>query len=84
MKRTKIIVKVIIKKDSISEKVKSFVALIVQELEMLKNLLKRHPKSYTLWSYREWVVVQSVAIDKKLSLKGIQDNLRVQAVDKEF
>lgn len=40
-------------------------AVINKEFELVTILLKRHPKSYTLWSFREWLVLESLRLDQE-------------------
>jgi len=39
-------------------------SLLHREFELITGLIKRHPKSYTLWTYRQWLVIESERIDK--------------------
>jgi geranylgeranyl transferase type-2 subunit alpha len=52
-------------------------ALLNREFELNTGLIKRHPKSYTLWSYREWLVLESERIDA-------QHGTAINAIQREF
>lgn len=38
--------------------------LLMNELQLVTGLLKRSPKSYSLWSYRQWLVLECRTLER--------------------
>ncbi|CAK58490.1 unnamed protein product (macronuclear) [Paramecium tetraurelia] len=64
---------------------KQLVKLIQSEFMLIAILLKQHPKSYTLWTHRQWMVLRSQEIDQLISSINQDNQLKlIEAIKQEY
>ncbi|CAD8141636.1 unnamed protein product [Paramecium pentaurelia] len=64
---------------------KQLVKLIQSEFMLIAILLKQHPKSYTLWTHRQWMVLRSQEIDQLISSINQENQFKlIEAIKQEY
>ncbi|CAD8047905.1 unnamed protein product [Paramecium primaurelia] len=64
---------------------KQLVKLIQSEFMLITILLKQHPKSYTLWTHRQWMVLRSQEIDQLISQINQENQFKlIEAIKQEY
>ncbi|CAD8144406.1 unnamed protein product [Paramecium pentaurelia] len=64
---------------------KQLLKLIQSEFMLITILLKQHPKSYTLWTHRQWMVLRSQEIDQLISSINQDNQFKlIEAIKQEY
>ncbi|CAD8137211.1 unnamed protein product [Paramecium octaurelia] len=64
---------------------KQLLKLIQSEFMLIAILLKQHPKSYTLWTHRQWMVLRSQEIDQLISSINEDNQFKlIEAIRQEY
>ncbi|CAD8056452.1 unnamed protein product [Paramecium sonneborni] len=67
------------------EAYKQLLKLIQSEFMLITILLKQHPKSYTLWTHRQWMVLRSQEIDQLITQINQDNQFKlIEAIKQEY